>query len=161
MALPRDTHRLRLDRDPALALELHRVEQLCPHVAVGDGLGQLQDPVRERRLPMVDVGDDREVADLALVHGESASMLAVMRALLALAHRTAPTNGSRVRHQPSPALPPPSAQRLITLCTSSTSGGPASSIPFAARIGISRSPNASKSAIESQISLTRKLPSAA
>ena len=69
VALPVDPHRLRLDRDPALALELHRVEQLVAHVALGDRVRQLEDPVRERRLPVVDVGDDREVADSALVHG--------------------------------------------------------------------------------------------
>ena len=66
--LPLDAHGLRLDRDPALALELHRVEHLRPHVAAGDGVRQLEDAVGERRLPMVDVGDDREVADSVLVH---------------------------------------------------------------------------------------------
>src|SRR5204863_7511555 len=69
VALPRDPDRLRLDRDPALALELHRVEQLRPHVARGDGVGELEDAIGERRLAVVDVGDDREVADLALVQG--------------------------------------------------------------------------------------------
>ena len=66
--LPEHAHGLRLDRDPALALELHRVEQLLLHVAVGDGVGELQDAIGQRRLPMVDVGDDREVADVCLVH---------------------------------------------------------------------------------------------
>ena len=69
VALPLDAHRLRLDRDPPLALELHRVEQLVPHVALGDGLRELENPVGEGRLAMVDVRDDREVADAALVHG--------------------------------------------------------------------------------------------
>ena len=64
-----DAHGLRLDRDPALALELHRVEELVPHLALGDGLRELQNPVGEGRLAMVDVRDDREVADAALVHG--------------------------------------------------------------------------------------------
>ena len=67
--LPLHADRLRLDRDPALALELHRVEQLIAHLALGDGLRQLEDPVGERRLAVVDVRDDREVADPALVHG--------------------------------------------------------------------------------------------
>jgi hypothetical protein len=67
--LPLHPNRLRLDRDPALALELHRVEHLVPHLALGDGLRQLQDPVGEGRLAMVDVRDDREVANAALVHG--------------------------------------------------------------------------------------------
>ena len=59
--------RLRLDRDPALALELHRVEQLRAHQSRIDGVGQLENPVSERRLAVVDVGNDREVADVSLV----------------------------------------------------------------------------------------------
>ena len=66
--LPEHAHGLGLDRDPALALELHRVEQLLLHVAVGDRVGQLQDAIGQRRLAMVDVRDDREVADVCLVH---------------------------------------------------------------------------------------------
>ena len=57
-------HRLRLDRDPALALEIHRVEHLGPVVARVDRPGELEDAVGQRRLPVVDVGDDREVADV-------------------------------------------------------------------------------------------------
>ena len=62
-APPRDPHGLRLDRDPALALELHRVEHLLAHLAVRERLRQLEDAVGKRRLAMVDVRDDREVAD--------------------------------------------------------------------------------------------------
>ncbi len=65
VALPLDAHVLRLDRDPPLALELHRVEVLLAHVAGLDRSGQLEDAVRERRLAVVDVGDDREVANAA------------------------------------------------------------------------------------------------
>ena len=64
VALPHHAHGLGLDRDPALALEIHRVEQLLAHVALGDGVGELEDAVGERRLAVVDVRDDREVADL-------------------------------------------------------------------------------------------------
>ena len=60
-------HRLRLDRDPALALEVHRVEHLGAHRARVDRVGQLEDAVGQRRLAVVDVGDDREVADVGLV----------------------------------------------------------------------------------------------
>ena len=63
VAFPGDADGLRLDRDPALPLELHRVEQLLAHLAAGDGVRQLEDAIGERRLPVVDVGDDREVAD--------------------------------------------------------------------------------------------------
>src|SRR4029077_220919 len=68
VALPRDANGLGLDRDPALPLELHRVEDLLAHVARRDSVGQLQNPVGERRLSVVDVRDDREVANAALVH---------------------------------------------------------------------------------------------
>ena len=61
-----DAHGLRLDRDPALALEVHGVEQLGPHVAPLDRVRHLQDAVGQRRLPVVDVGDDGEVADAGL-----------------------------------------------------------------------------------------------
>ncbi len=66
--LPRHAHGLCLDRDPPLALQLHRVEHLFSHVARGDGVRHLEDAIGERRLAVVDVRDDREVADLALVH---------------------------------------------------------------------------------------------
>ena len=63
-----DANGLSLDRDPAFALELHRVENLLAHLARGDGVGQLEDAIGERRLAVVDVRDDREVADLCLLH---------------------------------------------------------------------------------------------
>ena len=59
-----DPHRLGLDRDPALALEVHRVEHLGLHFLRVDGAGELEDAVGQGRLAVVDVGDDREVADV-------------------------------------------------------------------------------------------------
>ena len=41
-------HGLRLDRDPPLALEVHRVEHLAAHVAVAQRPGGLEDAVRQR-----------------------------------------------------------------------------------------------------------------
>ena len=75
-----DPHRLGLDRDPALALELHRVEHLGPHFLRVDGAGELEDPVGERRLAVVDVGDDREVADV--VHRRASMNCATGRRVL-------------------------------------------------------------------------------
>ena len=57
-----------LDGDAAFALEVHVVQKLCLHVAVGDGAGQLQNAVGERRFAVVDVGDDRKIADVLGVH---------------------------------------------------------------------------------------------
>ena len=63
-------HGARLDRDAALALELHVVEELRLHLPLLDGSGQLDQAVGERGLPVVHVGDDAEVADQAGVgHG--------------------------------------------------------------------------------------------
>ncbi len=55
--------RLALDGDTALALDVHPVEVLSPHRAVVDDPGGLQHPVGQRRLAVVDVSDDAEVAD--------------------------------------------------------------------------------------------------
>ena len=64
-------HRVGLDRDPALALEIHRVEHLRFHLARLEGAGELEEAISQRRLAVVDVGDDRKIADEALVHGVS------------------------------------------------------------------------------------------
>ena len=52
-----------LDRDPALALEIHVVEHLLVHLTHLDRAGLLQQTIGERRLAVIDVGDDREVTD--------------------------------------------------------------------------------------------------
>ena len=53
-----------LDRDAALALDVHRVEQLRLHVALLHRVGELEDAVGDGRLAVVDVRNDREVADM-------------------------------------------------------------------------------------------------
>ena len=60
-------NRLSLDGDAALALELHRIEELVAHLARTHAAAALDQPVGQGRLPMVDMGDDREVADVALL----------------------------------------------------------------------------------------------
>ena len=54
---------LRLDRDAALALEIHRVEHLILHLARREAAAQLNEPIGQRGLAVIDVRDDREVAD--------------------------------------------------------------------------------------------------
>ena len=58
-----EPHRARLDGDPLLALEVHRVEHLRLHEPLVDRVRHLQQPIGERRLPMVDVRDDAEVTN--------------------------------------------------------------------------------------------------
>ena len=57
-----------LDGDAALALEIHGVEHLGLHLARGQRAGQLEEPVRKGGLAVVDVRDDREVADVTWIH---------------------------------------------------------------------------------------------
>ncbi len=58
-----EAHGLRLDGDPAFLLDVHVIEDLRRHLALGEAAGRLDEAVGERRLAMVDMRDDREVAD--------------------------------------------------------------------------------------------------
>ena len=91
VALPVDAHGLGLDRDPALALEIHRVEHLVAHVARRDGVRELENAIGERRLAVVDVRDDREVADVLLVHACSAAAERLRKESSACISRTCST----------------------------------------------------------------------
>ena len=55
------THGVRLDGDAALALQIHRIQELVLLLPHGDGLRELEKAVGERGLPVVDVCDDGEV----------------------------------------------------------------------------------------------------
>ena len=56
----------RLDRDAAFALDLHIVEQLFLHLAGGDALCRFQNAVGQRAFAVINMGDDRKIADLLL-----------------------------------------------------------------------------------------------
>ena len=56
-------HGVELDRDAALALEVERVEDLRLHLPLLQRAGGLDQPVGQGGLPVVDVGDDAEVAE--------------------------------------------------------------------------------------------------
>ena len=55
-------HRMRLDRDPAFAFQIHRIEQLILPFAVLDRARPLEQTIGERRLAVIDMRDDAEVA---------------------------------------------------------------------------------------------------
>ena len=55
---------LRLDGDAALALDVHRVEHLRFHLAITQAAAALDDAIGQRALAVVDVGNDREIADV-------------------------------------------------------------------------------------------------
>ena len=67
LARPGEPDRLALDRDAALALDVHPVQVLGPHLAAFDHAGELQHPVGQRRLAVIDVSDDAEVPDHGLI----------------------------------------------------------------------------------------------
>ena len=58
-----DAHGVGLDRDPALTFDIHAVEQLFLHVPVLHGAGGLDQPVGQGGFPVVDMGNDGEIAD--------------------------------------------------------------------------------------------------
>src|SRR5262249_39705 len=64
-----EAYAARLDGDPPFALEVHVVEELRRHLALRHGAGALEQTVGERRLAVVDVRDDREVANQGSVQG--------------------------------------------------------------------------------------------
>jgi hypothetical protein len=67
VAGPGKPDRLALDRDAPLALDVHPVQVLRPHLAALHHPGELQHPVSQRRLAVIDVGDDAEVPDHGLI----------------------------------------------------------------------------------------------
>ncbi len=62
---------LRLDGDAALLLQVHRIEHLRLHFAVGQAAAKLDQAIRQGGLAMVDVGDDGEIADQILRHNKT------------------------------------------------------------------------------------------
>jgi hypothetical protein len=61
-------HRVRLDGDPALALQVHRVEHLVDRLLGVHRARERQQPVGQRGLAVIDVGDDGEVTDAGQGH---------------------------------------------------------------------------------------------
>ena len=55
-------HRMRFDCDPALALQIHRIEKLILLFPLLNGPGALEQSIRQGRLAVVDVRDDAKIA---------------------------------------------------------------------------------------------------
>ena len=90
-----------LDRDPLLALEVHRIEDLARHLPGIDRVGELEEAVREGRLAVIDVGDDREVAQAVLGDRHRAPSVAPRRLRARLVvPRNPPGRLSPVRRSP-------------------------------------------------------------
>jgi len=65
--LIRHTHRFGFDRDPALALEFHRIEHLIGHVAKLHHAGLFENAIRQRRFAVVDMRDNAKIANFTLI----------------------------------------------------------------------------------------------
>ncbi len=62
MRLVHHAHGVRLDGDAALALEIHGVKNLRLHLAPGHRASDFEQSITQRRLSVVDVGNNREVS---------------------------------------------------------------------------------------------------
>ncbi len=58
------TNGLGFDSNAALALDIHRVEDLVFHLTHVQPAGQLNEAVGQRRFAVVDMGDDRKIANM-------------------------------------------------------------------------------------------------
>src|SRR5262249_29577918 len=107
-----EPHGLRLDGDAAFALDVHGIEDLLHHLALGETAGRLDQPVGQRRLAVVDMRDDGEVADIfdGRVHGARISTRVLKRQAGGLDDSwrlASPRNrGTSFIPPPPPAAPP-------------------------------------------------------
>jgi hypothetical protein len=60
---------VRLDCDPALAFEIHRIEELILFLAVVNRPGALEQAIRQSRFAMIDMRDDAEITGQLDRHG--------------------------------------------------------------------------------------------
>ena len=63
-----ETDRARLDRDAALAFEIHAVENLIGFFARAHGAGEFKQTVRQCRFAVIDVSDDGKISDVIQGH---------------------------------------------------------------------------------------------
>jgi small subunit ribosomal protein S20 len=100
VALVEQTDRLGLDRDAPLALQVHPIEVLRPHRALIDGVGELEHPVGQRGLPVVDMRHDAEVADAGDLGRHDTSMVRVRTPRIRAAVLRPPSPGRPARGWP-------------------------------------------------------------
>ena len=96
MAVVEDPDVLGLDGDPPLPLYVHGVEVLLPHQPRIDRPGDLEDPVGQGGLAVVDVADDREVADV--LNGNGSTGMYTGGGTVSRSYRSAP--GTRTDRRP-------------------------------------------------------------
>ena len=74
-----DPNGVRLNGDPALAFDIHAVQQLGFHITIRDGVCRLDQTVSKRRFTVVDVGHDRKIADMRKVGHTALPEMVVQR----------------------------------------------------------------------------------
>src|SRR5258708_32938756 len=79
-------HRMRFDRDPAFALQIHRIKKLILLVALVDRPRRLEQSIGQSGFAVIDVRDDAEIARQFDCH-ESRTMLGCARWVNARADR--------------------------------------------------------------------------
>ena len=60
--------RMTFDRYAPLTLEVHRIQNLRLHIFFTECMGGLQQPVSQRGLPVVNVGNDAEISYVGCGH---------------------------------------------------------------------------------------------
>ena len=60
-------HALGLDRDATFALDIHRIEYLLCHFPIGQATADLDETVGQRRLAMIDMGNDGKVSNAGTI----------------------------------------------------------------------------------------------
>ena len=60
-------HRMGLDRDPPLPLQVHIIQHLVTELTLINGLGQFKHAVGKRRLPMINMGNNTKISNMAKV----------------------------------------------------------------------------------------------
>ena len=63
-------HGVAFNRDPSLALQVHRVEKLGFHITHFYGARHLEDTVRQSCLSVIDMGNDAEIASMVEISHE-------------------------------------------------------------------------------------------
>src|ERR1700682_2008015 len=104
-AIARDvdqSRRLSLDGKAPLALEVHGVQNLRFHLAVSEPAAALNEPVGKRRLAVIDVRDDREIADV--LHGSHWAWVPAHSKQRGTAKCPLPSSGPRCPQLPSGGL---------------------------------------------------------
>ena len=64
LRIKKKRHALGLDSDTSFLLNIHRIEHLVLHFAVGQAATQLDKAIGQGRFPVIDMGNNREISDM-------------------------------------------------------------------------------------------------